>query len=116
MTNKRQIEWFCTDINKLFTIIFKLKCGKVFHDKMSDNKVNTNFQCDVCDQSFKRKYNLNRHSRVHQEKVTNVVCSECSKTFANDANLKVHFNDVHKGKKMPQPETALVPNKGMHFD
>lgn len=61
---------------------------------------------------FHRKYNLVRHMRVHKQKVTNVVCSECSKTFANLANLKTHFIDMHNGKTMTLPESAIVANKG----
>lgn len=50
--------------------------------------------------------------RVHQEIVTNVVCSECSKTFTNVANLKTHFIDIHNGKAMAPPKLAVVTNKG----
>lgn len=84
---------------------------------MSNNEVvlDSKYKCEVCKRKFDRKYNLDRHLRVHQQKVTNVICSECFKTFANDANLKTHFNDAHNGKKMAPPETAFVPNKSKNF-
>lgn len=68
--------------------------------------------CEICNQTFNRKSHLDRHARVHQEIVTNVVCTECSKTFANLANLKTHFIDTHIGKTMASPKLLLVTKKG----
>lgn len=81
---------------------------------MANNK-KIEFKCVDCNRIFDRKYNLDRHIRVHQQKVENVVCSECPKTFSNVANLKVHFNDAHKGKKMTAIEKVTVRNEGKKF-
>lgn len=72
-------------------------------------------ECVDCNKTFDRKYNFDRHIRVHQQKVTKVVCSECPKTFSNVANLKVHFNDAHKGKKVTTIEKVTVRNEGKKF-
>lgn len=79
------------------------------------NKKEIEFKCVDCNKIFNRKYNFERHIRVHQPKVTKVVCSECPKTFSNVANLKVHFNYTHKGTKMTAHEKVTVRNEGKKF-
>lgn len=81
---------------------------------MSDNREEAaKFVCADCSREFNRKFNFTRHARVHQQKVKNVVCGQCFKTFASANNLKTHLID-HHGEKMPMtpPETTLVSNKG----
>ena len=51
---------------------------------------NENFDCILCNKSFKRKDNLQRHrSSIHHRK-TEVACSKCDKKFARKDNLKKH--------------------------
>ena len=50
--------------------------------------------CTYCDQTFSNVGNLNRHvRRDHESK--KFPCTECSKQFATNLNLKCHFNDQH---------------------
>lgn len=74
------------------------------------------YKCEFCDKSFARKFNFDRHLQVHKQKVINVVCSECQKPFSNEANLKIHFNDVHNGKTMNSPERVVVAKRSNTFD
>ena len=46
------------------------------------NKIQSrNFPCTVCGKSFKRKYNLSMHARVHT-KIKPFKCSICNKSFS----------------------------------
>lgn len=69
------------------------------------------FICEECERSFNRKSNFVRHYRVHQSKVQRVVCTICSKTYANVSNLKAHFLDCHRDESMSVPKTITVPNQ-----
>lgn len=85
-----------------------------------ENHVNSEktYECEKCGRCFNKRGNLTRHLRVHKTTVENVICSVCSKSFANSTNLKIHFESLHGGKfaQMQPPKLALVPNKGtLHF-
>ena len=50
--------------------------------------------CPYCDQTFSNGGNLNRHVQTaHESK--KYPCTECSKQFATNLNLKCHFNYQH---------------------
>ena len=52
---------------------------------------NENFDCILCNKSFKRKDHLQRHrSSIHHSK-TEVACSKCDKKFARKDNWKKHI-------------------------
>ena len=52
---------------------------------------NENFDCILCNKSFKRKDHLQRHrSSIHHRK-TEVACSKCDKKFTRKDNLKKHI-------------------------
>lgn len=69
------------------------------------------YTCEVCGRNFNRKSNLDRHLQTHQSKRKKFVCSACSKMYANEANLKAHFADIHAALTMSTPKTAIVSNK-----
>lgn len=70
------------------------------------------YTCDECLRVFSRKGNMLRHKRVHEQKVENVVCSECQKNFSNAHNLKIHLRDVHNATVQSDTKSILVCNKG----
>lgn len=72
------------------------------------------FICDHCHKTFGRKYNYKRHLRVHSEKVVNLKCSKCPLTFANNSNLKIHFEKSHLEMKIEEKKSVLVHNKSSY--
>lgn len=69
------------------------------------------YPCEKCGRSFDRKANLTRHLRVHELRVTNVICKICFKSYANEPNLKQHLDSIHGVKTMDKPKSIIVPNK-----
>ena len=60
------------------------------------------FACKLCESSFNRKLNLERHvENVHEGKKP-YTCSTCGGSFAQKSGLKTHIASVHDGIK-PKP-------------
>ncbi|XP_063234889.1 zinc finger protein 73-like isoform X2 [Bacillus rossius redtenbacheri] len=54
------------------------------------------FKCEVCNKSFARKHNFQRHKRVHTGERRK--CEFCSKSFSSETDLIVH-NRTHTGER-----------------
>ena len=55
------------------------------------------FNCNLCPQTFTRKYHLERHlGTVHGE--NNFKCDQCDQTFSRDGKLKRHIQETHENK------------------
>ncbi|XP_061742719.1 zinc finger protein 892-like [Nerophis ophidion] len=72
------------------------------HDKVSkDDKTchsdNTRFKCSHCDKTFKHRWSLKIHTRIHTGEKP-FSCSVCGKSFAQRTYLKVHMS-THTGEK-----------------
>ena len=63
------------------------------------------YQCIDCGETFKRKYNVERHRRVAHtmqteaaemnEEMENLECNECKKILRNKKSLKQHVLEAH---------------------
>lgn len=83
---------------------FEMKLGQQFkteicseHKSVENEKEKCNvlFQCDVCEKTFSRRHNLERHVRVQHLGERNYVCMVCKKTFGSISNLKLHVSRMH---------------------
>ena len=68
----------------------KMKNGEKLEPKKRE------FYCGICEGSFMRKENLNRHmSQIHEGKKP-FKCSVCERTFTMKHTLKKHFDNLHE--------------------
>lgn len=58
----------------------------------------TMLHCDVCDYSTTRKFSLQRHKDIHENK-RRFICEICGKTFRNLLNLKDHHAFIHSDQR-----------------
>ena len=62
------------------------------------------YQCDQCGQSFKRKYVLQQHKRIHNKTtVPSLSCDhpKCTKMFMSKKGLSEHKKTVHSKEIFP---------------
>ena len=75
-------------------------CGKMFtdnHKLWSHSLTHTGekqFQCDVCQESFRLPNHLKRHKLTHKEK--NIRCDHCPKMFSDQKLLDLHLKNIGK--------------------
>ncbi|PRD33052.1 UNVERIFIED_CONTAM: zinc finger protein [Trichonephila clavipes] len=62
--------------------------------------------CEICNQAFSRRGNLNTHLRIHTKEKPH-VCEICNKAFSVKSNLKTHLR-VHTKEK---PHICEICNK-----
>ena len=79
---------------------------------MSTAKMTKPYQCNfidedgkACGQSFRDKWDLNRHTKGRHNNERNYTCEECDETFKYPANLAKHVKSVHTMERpFPCPE------------
>lgn len=54
-------------------------------------------KCVICDKSFKRKNNLKRHMKVHNNQME--TCDYCCKEFYTSYDLRIHRESAHQNVK-----------------
>ena len=76
------------------------------HNTIDNDKVelpNVVYQCERCDQKFKRRFHLVRHVRVKHEdtKAESHKCHDCGKSFTRTEDLKRHkaVHEIDNGVK-----------------
>ncbi|XP_066911512.1 oocyte zinc finger protein XlCOF6-like [Clytia hemisphaerica] len=70
-------------------------------DVKEDSKTHP-FTCDVCQKQFKKKYNLQVHTRSHTDERP-YICKFCKATFRQLTHMKNHIRNVHQ-KEGIQPK------------
>lgn len=79
-----------------------------------------NFVCDLCDQTFKQKFNLNKHIKnihlfpkrkyiKHIKKDKKYLCTVCGKEYSRSLNLKLHYSKAHTRKELITNRVPLEP-------
>ena len=67
-----------------------LKNHMKLHDKWR------NYQCAVCDEIFKKKYNLQQHKKWFHENEGKYRCDICESGFLKIVFLKEHYLKTHE--------------------
>ena len=96
---------FCdkSDYDRHIVILQGTKtCGRTLSKKDSITKENTNmniksFTCETCNKSFRKRGNLNVHTRIHRNEKP-FTCETCCKSFRTRSHLTVHLR-IHKNEK-----------------
>ncbi|KAI8586362.1 hypothetical protein BDZ88DRAFT_387648, partial [Geranomyces variabilis] len=71
--------------NKVFTRRFNLQSHRLVHSDLRP------FTCDVCDATFRRKFDLRRHMRsLHADGTKPFVCELCGLGFTRSDTLRRH--------------------------
>ena len=60
-----------------------------------DRELLTKYMCSICDKAFKRRYHLDEHMKIHEEKNQPHVCDICEATFSYKSKLTRHRNTQH---------------------
>ena len=69
------------------------------HVKATHEKDITQYNCSICNKTFKIKNQLNRHEKLHVLNETKQhECSRCRKCFASDETLNIHKDGCHSEK------------------
>ena len=78
------------------------KPGNLKRHMQIQNKVHTTKKskffkrCEPCGKDFDRKYNFNRHVKVHLKDPPQVFdCTQCEEKFSREDNLMRHQNNEH---------------------
>ena len=82
---------------KVHNIVQKQVYGKVQQKKKHP--------CSHCGKGFVRKFDLQRHTRVHFKKYQ---CFECIESFMDKRYFKNHFAEIHKPKVKPYECTQCI--------
>lgn len=64
----------------------------------NNGKENLVFICEICDESFKKNWQLNRHKKVFHLNVKNYVCTYCNRGFKQLYHLQEHITS-HTGER-----------------
>ncbi|XP_054896924.1 zinc finger protein 664-like isoform X2 [Poeciliopsis prolifica] len=66
--------------------------NKCFTEKETERKVHAGdtFSCEDCGKTFVRKYNFNRHKRIHTEQKS-FCCELCEERFNRKSSLNLHM-------------------------
>ena len=63
------------------------------YEECNSRKTKT-FPCNNCDETFRRKKNLQKHREIHYN-VGVIQCQQCDKTFDQEWKIKAHIK-IHK--------------------
>ena len=105
----------CVDCSKIYETARKLTEHMRLHT--------TEFQCDICEKSFRKGSHLKRHqnSNVHQT-LSLFKCDVCNKEFTQNAHLKrhqqSHNSDVFNEERVASETSKLMfcENCSLEFD
>ncbi len=69
------------------------------HVKEQHNIFKALYKCSNCTKRFSREENLKRHHQIHHEEYDRPQCEICQKSFSQRASLNRHMQRAHEGKE-----------------
>lgn len=100
----------CEHCSKSYTDLMSLKAHKI-----KEHDMNAPYHCESCGQPFLflSQYKIHstrsvckRRRRKQDEKVSEVICPICNRSFSSETNLKRHNNTIHLKIKKFECETC----------
>lgn len=72
--------------------------ARVFRDHLNQHAEHRPYSCDKCEKTYSNRYERNRHIKFCG-KIDSRKCSQCEKSFSSRANLYIHKEAMHRGKR-----------------
>lgn len=106
-SEEKTTKFSCDKCTQIFTTASELLHHNCTNkNNLKENKTTTNnngkenlvFLCEICDKSFKKNWQLNRHKKVFHLNVKNYICSYCNRGFKQLYHLREHITS-HTGER-----------------
>lgn len=78
----------------------------VYRPSGNHKKTNSTNKCDICDETFEQKIQLQIHLNKHSENNQH-TCIECYATFDDVISLRRHYTNDHKSQKEKKFECSI---------
>ena len=59
----------------------------------SSNKMNTNFTCEICEETFTANHSKNQHIKIVHGEVKTFECNVCNRVFGQKYGLRKHVEN-----------------------
>jgi len=100
-----------------FGISYELKeqLGDCYNDERGESqKLKPSSSCEVCKKSFKSKFRLQKHLKIHESK-TPFRCDKCLELFSTQKILTDHIKLCQKVKSQPSSSFFICKDCGEQF-
>lgn len=79
-------------------------------DVIETNDLKPEYECEVCQKTFKRAENLRVHRKKHNPDRQKILCPDCKTPFVDISSFRRHFRRLHS----TEPEKLVMAIKQIH--